>query len=62
MPKEALEQIFEIVKKNYGDCIAVDIHINCEGITCKAAEMPFTIDKAMMTINGEWLERRVSEN
>lgn len=56
--KQALEQIYKLVKEFYGDCVSVDIFVNTEGIECNATEKPFVIDCAMQTINGEWLERR----
>ncbi len=57
--KDVLNEIYELIKEEYGDCVSVTIHVNCEGIKCEADEKPFTLgDTSMRTINGKWLERR----
>lgn len=54
--KQVLEQIYELVKEFYGDCVSVSIFINSEGIECDVTEKPFVTDSSMKTINGKWLE------
>ena len=53
---EALNKIYDIVKEAYGNCTAVEIFVNCEGIDARTTERPFTKNYTMQTINGEWLE------
>lgn len=55
--KQALEQIYELVKEFYGDCVSVSIFINSEGIECDVTEKPFTIANSMRTISGKWLNK-----
>lgn len=59
---KALEQIYETIKKLYGDCLAVEIFVNCEGIRVATTEMPFTIGCSMRTLNGNWLKRKEDDN
>lgn len=59
---EALEQIYNIVKKLYGDCLAVEIMVNCDGIKVTTTERPFTMKCSMRTINGNWLKRKEDYN
>lgn len=54
--KQVLEQIYELVKEFYGDCVSVSIFVNSEGIECDTTEKPFVTDSSMKTINGKWLE------
>ena len=57
--KEVLNEIYDLIKEEYGDCVSVTIHVNCEGINCEADERPFVWgNTSMRTINGEWLEQR----
>ena len=56
--RKSLEQIYSIVRELYGDCVAVKIVVNCEGLEVNAVEKPFTKGCSMRTINGEWLERK----
>lgn len=55
---EAINEIYDIVKELYGDCVAVEILVNSEGIEVKTCERPFTKNYTMQTINGEWLEKK----
>ena len=55
---EALNQIYEIVKEIYGDYIAVEILVNCEGIEVTTKDRPFTKGYSMQTINGEFVEKK----
>lgn len=55
--KQVLEQIYELVKEFYGDCVSVDIFVNSEGIECNTTEKPFTIENSMRTISGKWLNK-----
>lgn len=55
--EDILRMIYEQVKKLYGDCVSVNIFINCEGIEVTPKSKPFTIGTSMQRINGEFLER-----
>lgn len=57
--KEILNEIYDLIKEEYGDCVSVKIFVNCEGINCEADERPFVWgNTSMRTINGKWLEQR----
>lgn len=58
----ALEQIYETIKELYGDCLEVEIFVNCEGIRVAATETPFTKSCSMRTINGNWVTRKEDDN
>lgn len=53
-----LEHIYETIKELYGDCLAVEINVNCDGIKVQTTETPFTIGHSMRTLNGNWLKRK----
>lgn len=55
---EVLEQIYNTIKKLYGDCLTVEIIVNCDGIRVATTETPFTKGCSMRTINGNWVTRR----
>ena len=56
--KKVLEQIYDIVKELYGDCLAVEITVNCDGIKVVTTKKPFIIGCSMRTLNGDWLKRK----
>lgn len=55
---EAANTIFKLLKEFWGDCVSVNIFVNCCGIDVTTIEKPFTVDCAMRTINGNWLPRK----
>ena len=58
---EALKIISEIAKKWWGDCVSVNIFVNCCGIDVTTIEKPFTVGCSMRTINGTWLPLKENE-
>lgn len=59
MNNAVLNEIYELIKEEYGDCVSVNIFVNCEGIKCEVDERPFVWgNTSMRTINGKWLEQR----
>ena len=54
---EVLEQIYNAIKELYGDCLAVEIIVNCDGIRVATTETPFTKGCSMRTINGNWVTK-----
>lgn len=59
---KALDEIYDIVKRNFGYCVAVNIFVNSEGIECNAIQRPFTIGCTMQMIDGAWLPMRRDVN
>ena len=55
---EATNVIYGIVKEFWGDCVSVNIFVNCCGIDVTTIEKPFTVGCSMRTINGTWLPRK----
>lgn len=55
---EAANTIYEIIKEFYGDCTSVNIFVNCSGMDIESTEKPFTVERSMRTINGDWLPRK----
>ena len=58
---EATNVIYGLVKEFLGDCVSVNIFVNCCGIDVTTIEKPFTVGSVMRTINGTWLPRKDSE-
>lgn len=59
---KALEQIYDTIKELYGDSLAVEIIVNCDGIRVATTETPFTKGCSMRTINGNWVTRKDHDN
>lgn len=55
---DTLNEIYNTIKELYGNCTAVEILVNSEGIEVKTYERPFTKNYSMRTLNGEWLEKK----
>lgn len=55
---EATNVIYGLVKEFWGDCVSVNIFVNCCGIDVTTIEKPFTVGCSMRTINGNWLPRK----
>lgn len=55
---EATNVIYDLVKEFWGDCVSVNIFVNCCGIDVTTIEKPFTVGCSMRTINGTWLPRK----
>lgn len=49
---EALKTISEIAKEWWGDCVSVNIFVNCCGIDVTTHEKLFTVYCSMRKING----------
>lgn len=59
---EAVEKIHEIIKKQFGDGVSVNIFVNSEGIDCKVNYKPYpSLGCSMRNINGEWLKKQGSD-
>lgn len=58
---EAANTIFKLLKEFFGDCVSVNIFVNCCGIDVTTIEKPFTVGCVMRTINGNYLPRKDSE-